>query len=407
MLIVVLFIQTLLLVTLTATGRVITAPRTEFAQSSIRTTLQSVRTVPRAVSESRAHAQTSVPHIPLHTRNRVLRVVSYNCFLRPYIVQNDAQVARAQRIPAALRSALGHEELGAGPQSPANPQSVASDDLMPDAVCMQEVMSKAARAAIRSAYRAQGYAHQYMNNGKRKGAFIGAGLLTVSRHPIVRAEFVPYTTCVGSDCLASKGFTHVQLEHPTLGDVHVLNTHLQFVETLGDGDAARLLATSAVDKQVQRIAARSAQVEHIGSFIAGLGLPASSIVVYAGDWNIDATRHERVVDETVTALHAKRPLMVPTNGVLSVDPVRNTLVGRGGEARSLGCKRTLYTGERCDCCPSRWVDYVVYSADHRQPAHTTLATIPLSVTPFKTRWASRVKDLSDHYPVIITMTFAA
>lgn len=96
-----------------------------------------------------------------------------------------------------------------------------------DIVCLQEVWVGSDAELLMAAAKAAGLAHGVHF---QSGTF-GAGLVTISRFPILHASFEQYAaagdplalTC--GDYLAAKGVGWVQLETPA-GAVDVFNTHL-------------------------------------------------------------------------------------------------------------------------------------------------------------------------------------
>lgn len=304
-------------------------------------------------------SSTSVPN----SSNKVT-VITYNTFLRPHIVQNDAQVERALQIPEALYPLQG------------------------DIICLQECWSKFGVYNLLKLFTKQGY-HFIVRPQKIKNLkLLPAGLMTCSKFPIVNSEFVPFTSCSGPDCLATKGFLYTEIAHPSLGPLHVFNIHLQFVT------ASKLMSTDQKKLQVQH-----EQLALWSQFVKQKQFSKQDIVFLAGDWNFDCLQNQ---PEFETLLNNLSVAMPPLTGAqqVSVDPEHNSLVGRGNEARKYGCVSVLYTGENCFCCPSRWVDFVVYSTKHRQPVNSQSVIQPVKVSPFKTWWTQSCTDLSDHYPVV-------
>jgi endonuclease/exonuclease/phosphatase family metal-dependent hydrolase len=296
-------------------------------------------------------------------------VVTYNTFLRPHIVQNDAQQQRAHRIPLAL------------------------SQFKADVLCLQECWSKFAVRQLIKSFQRLGYSHIVKTKKVKAFSFLHAGLMTCSRYPIVEVEFVPFDTCSGTDCLATKGFLYSQIAHPTLGRVHVFNIHLQFVT------ASKITSNDAEKMHIQ--AQQLGKWQH---FVKARVFPEHELVVLAGDWNFDSVNNESEFNALLIKLQVSLPKLNGSQKV-SVDAGNNNLVGRGNEARKYGCVSVLYTGENCACCPSRWVDFVMYSQTHLQPTQAVCQIQPLQVSPFTTRWTNDCTQLSDHYPVISTFTF--
>lgn len=56
---------------------------------------------------------------------------------------------------------------------------------------------------------------------------VRSGLTTLSRWPIIKSGFYPFSHCYGTDCLARKGILWTRIRHPELGPIDVYNTHFQ------------------------------------------------------------------------------------------------------------------------------------------------------------------------------------
>jgi endonuclease/exonuclease/phosphatase family metal-dependent hydrolase len=312
---------------------------------------------------------SAVPRVTPTTETNSFTVVTYNTFLRPHIIQNDAQVARAMQMPAVLAA------------------------FQADVICLQECWSKFAVHHIVKQLQALGYTYIVKPRKIKKLKLLPAGLITCSKFPVVSAEFVPFTSCSGPDCLATKGFLYTHIAHPALGSVHVCNMHLQFVT------ASKLKSTDEKKRVVQ-----NEQLQLWKAFMAEKRVNPKDIVLLAGDWNFDCLQNEAEFKMLLQELQVQLPELQGAQQV-SVDPENNTLVGRGNEARKYGCVSVLYTGENCSCCPSRWVDFVVSSTVHRQPVASQCEIVPVKVAPFTTQWMQGCQDLSDHYPVVTTLQY--
>lgn len=296
-------------------------------------------------------------------------IVTYNTFLRPHIVQNDAQVERAIQIPNVLSSYHA------------------------DVICLQECWSKFAAYHLIKQFQAQGFHYMARAKKVKKIKLLPAGLLTCSKYPITTSEFVPFTSCSGPDCLATKGFLYTEIKHPVLGSVHVCNLHLQFVT-----------ASKLKSSDNKKLGVQHEQLQLLKEFMTQKQFAPQDIVLLAGDWNFDVIQNEAEFQSLLQHLQMQLPVRQGVQEV-SVDPEHNSLVGRGNEARKYGCVSVLYTGENCFCCPSRWVDFVVYSQAHRQPVASYLQIQPVKVPSFTTRWMQDCTDLSDHYPVVTVLEF--
>lgn len=98
----------------------------------------------------------------------------------------------------------------------------------------------------------------------------GAGLLLLSKYPIVRGRFHPHPITSGLECFTRKGVLETNIELPTGTQVTTLLTHLQQGRTAKDIQARRL--------QVNQIAA--------------LQEASDNPTIVMGDFNITAERAE-------------------------------------------------------------------------------------------------------------------
>ncbi|MBW6456882.1 MAG: sphingomyelin phosphodiesterase [Trueperaceae bacterium] len=173
------------------------------------------------------------------------------------------------------------------------------------------------------------------------------GTVILSRWPIEReAQLLFDDVCSGSDCLADKGVAYAAIRKGTRV-YHVFATHAQSV--YGRDPPA----------------VRAAQFALLRAFVDAQGIPADEPVIVAGDLNVDA--HTPELDAMLDALRAAWPPLVG-DGRYTWDPVANALAEGGRE----------------------WLDYVLVSLDHAQPARAWNRALPLRDGGL---------DLSDHFAV--------
>jgi endonuclease/exonuclease/phosphatase (EEP) superfamily protein YafD len=194
-----------------------------------------------------------------------------------------------------------------------------------------------------------------------------------------------YTACRFPDCLAAKGVQYARIEKMLGGrtkSYHVFGTHMQ---AWGGAEA---------------VTVRSAQASEMAEFIARHDIPSTEPVILAGDFNSrgpDTPQFQALLD----ILRVSMPSIVgERRATMDVD---NTLFGRG----------------------PWWVDYVLPSRAHQRPVVAETETLalrterefaicveaglrPFYVGPYDPacRRTRRVRDLSDHYPVIGRFEFA-
>jgi len=173
------------------------------------------------------------------------------------------------------------------------------------------------------------------------------GTLILSVHPIVAQASMTFDeVCSGSDCMADKGVAYAAVRKGAF-TFHVFTTHAQSI--YGRDPPA----------------VRAAQFALLRAFVDAQGILADEPVIIAGDMNVDA--HTGELEDMLRLLRAAWP---PNAGEIRFtwDPATNAL--------AYG--------------PQEWLDYVLVSVDHAQPASAWNRALPLRDGDL---------DLSDHFGV--------
>lgn len=288
-------------------------------------------------------------------------VVQYNILDRPFWVGHDGQRERVCRIPQALAKTLAAREHV-------------------DAIVFNESFVGVCAPGLRMidilAY--YGWRHRLprLSTWWKPG---NGGIFIASKWPIVASQNMVYRACSSSDCLAAKGVQYARIAKTVGGRskvFHLFGTHLQ-----------GYLGTNVP-------AVRHRQLQELADFVAQQRIPAEEPVLLAGDFNIRGPSGAAFQD-LVETLRVTVPAIVgERRATMDVD---NTLAGRG----------------------PWWVDYVLPSAVHQQPRAASMEAValrterdfaicveakfrPYYVGPDAPACArtARVRDLSDHYPVV-------
>ena len=237
-----------------------------------------------------------------------LRVLTLNCWGVP------GTQSRAKRM-AAIGIALRHRAF--------------------DVVCLQEVwLASDVERVVEFASPALPYSHWF------RGGFVGSGLLTLSRHPIVATSFHRYTLngtpwdVAGADWFGAKGVGLVRVALPRDeggGTADVYNTHLI---ARYDG-----WAKGAVEDYR---AHRLAQALELASFVACVSGGGPAVVVaVAGDLNATADQWVLRVLRAVAGL-------------------RDAHVGEGDASEGATCCGDNTWAHAEDAACPRRLDYVLY-----------------------------------------------
>jgi endonuclease/exonuclease/phosphatase family metal-dependent hydrolase len=311
------------------------------------------------------------PMIPMNPAepDRLTRftVVQYNIMDRPFWVGHEGQWERVCRIPQALaRSIAAVEQV--------------------DAIVFNESFSGICAGSLRLVDLLTFYGWPYhlptVSSWWKPG---NGGIFIASKWPIVASQDLVYEACRWPDCLAAKGVQYAGVEKTVDGRTkryHMFATHMQ---AWGGAEAA---------------AVRSEQAHELAGFVERQDIPATEPVLLAGDLNTrgPGTPQFQALIDTL------RVSMPPIVGERRATMDRNnTLFGRG----------------------PWWVDYVLPSVAHQPPIKAELEAItlrperefaicvaarlrPFYVGPYASSCAKtlRVRDLSDHYPVIGRFEYA-
>ena len=191
----------------------------------------------------------------------------------------------------------------------------------------------------------------------------------------------------------AKGAVYAAIKTPNLGTIHVFNTHLN-AWTSPKAAAARL-----------------AQCEQLGSFIAAQQIPADEMVFVGGDINVDIWEHPSTIAE-MSKLLGGVTFYTPEDVSFSSDPLTNALVGTDDaaeyatESLKYGCYDQFMQSGVCPCCPRQLLDLVGTKTSHRSPLSTTFEVLPTkSRSSFLARiglyHVKELSDVSDHFPVVL------
>jgi len=301
---------------------------------------------------------------------------------------------------------------------------------------------------------------------------INGGVVIGSKWPIIREDQIVYRgDCSGADCLAAKGVKYARVIKTA--PVGMAAGTVQNVSKVFNVFATHMQAWYTSDDKADR----AKQAQQFKAFVDAQHLPPSEPALLCGDFNTDWVRYPGEVAQLVSLLNATIPTLTGDVRFTS-DPATNLLVGRDGAAddcqdgytqswgplddgktyqpsaatrvqRTAAWPPVTDTGAPllpffvrqsnlsfCPCCPSEWLDYVLWSNAHQPPLpdgqSPTLGAIALklklnasggggSSAPVRVAWAGTLQpvpdpplassymelaDLSDHYPVYGKFRFA-
>jgi len=273
-------------------------------------------------------------------------------------------------------------------------QSVGEDV---DIICMQELIF--GRREILKSLTQHVYTTPVMRASLWSGniKLLQSGLCIASKYPISKIHaslFDGPTYHVERIC--AKGILYAQIQVPNVGNVHIVNIHLN--------------AWSGA----KATEARQHQIQQAAKFIHTLDIPENEPLFWAGDWNIDMYEHSDEMDDLMTVLGAE--MLRPDTTQFSFDPLTNPLVGLDdpSEYRTMskqgGCEKTFLMEGICDCCPRQLVDGFGVSKHHLKPIsvnikiHSVETFVPFEMD-IHLGVRRLVKNVTDHNAVKLRVTF--
>jgi endonuclease/exonuclease/phosphatase family metal-dependent hydrolase len=290
-----------------------------------------------------------------------LTVMQYNIMDRPFWVGHEGQRERLCRIPQALARDIALQEHV-------------------DVLVFNESFSGicAHNLSLTDLLAFYGWPH-HLPTVSTWWKPSNGGIFIASKWPIVTSQEMVYTACHFPDCLAAKGVQYARIEKMVDGRTklyHVFGTHMQ---AWGGAEAA---------------AVRSEQAREMATFIDRQDISSTQPVLLAGDFNTRGPGNAQFQAFIDTLRASMPPIVGERRATMDVD---NTLFGRG----------------------PWWVDYVLPSTLHQRPIKAELEALalrpeaefalcveaglrPFYVSPYASACTviRRVRDLSDHYPVI-------
>jgi phospholipase C len=253
-----------------------------------------------------------------------------------------------------------------------------------DVICLQELAVH--RSDVLQSLHHHPFSTPAMFSGlaSRNIRLLPSGLCNVSRWPITRHNFHVFDGATYHlEALVAKGVLYTCHQVNGIHDIHIFNVHLQ----------AWTNATATVIRQ--------AQIEQICTFITSLDIPPSDPVLLAGDTNIDFYENQHLLLDMMKKL--KMTMTMPASPQFSFDPMYNVLVGSDDPDEY----KTIYG--RDDGPGRQLVDGVAFHNNHLAPTSTTVEVIRNTVPPFVTSVDIMTKKeltiVSDHFPVLCTLTF--
>lgn len=276
-------------------------------------------------------------------------------------------------------------------------------DVLPpcDVWVFTECFDHRARGILLDKLKSSGYfflsptvGHKQINRGNIR-KFLNGGVVLASKYPILNVRIKLFgAACTGADKLADKGVLYCKILKDGLL-VHIFSTHLQ-----------------AWNDPLSR-SMRRTQMKMIAGFMRSMDIdPVNDAVMVVGDMNVNfwLNKTNQEYDEMLELFDAKDPSVMrqqrrkQATDELNPDP--STRDFKRIAQYSFDPRTNALAAEGLSTDGSlELLDFVLYSASHRQPSSATSWIQPIvGQSPWKCRKKEQY-NLSDHYPVVSSFTF--
>jgi len=307
-----------------------------------------------------------------------VRVLSYNIFLRPPLVKNNEDDYKNERLAEFLRSQIDRF----------------------DVVCLQEMFNLAnyrQQLLLRIA-RERGFPYyaKSVNPHWLSGKFIDAGLVILSRYPILETDGMIYRSGNQIDSWAAKQVIYAKVQVAPTFFVHVFTTHMQ-ASYYDNHESINVINDKA----------RATQVQEMADFIKQKTERSPYPVLITGDFNIDSRGENgeyKYMMNTITASKplAKDLLKEADHPITYGDYVE---VPHTTEPEKLvPAPREVVLTHKADYCCGLSIDYIILADTEENQREKVMEVVDTKVEQFFVNQQQfRFSQLSDHYGVSTTL----
>jgi len=331
----------------------------------------------------KAHQMLSIKHGPKYEVPYDVKVLSYNIFLRPPLVKNNADDFKNER----LKEFINHIDQF-------------------DIISLQEMfcLANTRQRVLLNAARAKGFKYhcESVNASWYSAKFIDAGLLILSKYPILESDGYIYRSGNQIDSWAAKQVIYAKIQITGTFFLHVFNTHLQ----------ASYFDSHESHNKINDFA-RADQVSEMATFIEKKTSGSPYPILITGDFNINSretgspnneTREYKYMMETLdpSGTRLRDLLKESHNGVhpITYGDVHERV---DGDKVIYSPKETLLTHTADHCC-NLSIDYVFFGDTPSNQAENVVEVVSAKVEEFLVDPAVvKCSQLSDHYGITTTL----
>jgi len=325
----------------------------------------------------------SIKHGPNYDVPYDVKVLSYNIFLRPPFIKNNADDLKNER----LTEFINHIDKY-------------------DIICLQEMfrLANTRQGILLSAANERGFKYyvESKNASWYSGKFIDAGLLILSKYPILDDDGYIFRSGNQIDGWAAKQVIYAKIQVTGTFFLHVFSTHLQ----------ASYFDTHESHNQVNDFA-RADQILEMTDFVKKKVSASPYPVLIAGDFNINArepgapnveTKEYRYMMDTLdpSGTWLRDLLKESYKGVHPITYGDVVELTEGDEVTYVP-KETVLTHPADHCCGLS-IDYVFFGDTPDNKRENVLEVLSTKVEEFFVDPAVvKCSQLSDHYAITTTL----
>jgi len=309
-----------------------------------------------------------------------VKVLSYNIFLRPPLIKNNADDFKNERLAEFLRTQIDRFDI----------------------ICLQEMFSLAnyRQQLLLKVAREKGFPYYAKSVDPHwlSGKFIDAGLVILSKYPILDTDGMIYCSGNQIDSWAAKQTIYAKIQISPTFFVHVFTTHMQ--ASYYDNHASINIINDKV---------RATQVQEMADFIKRKTEGSPYPVLITGDFNIDSRGESSEYQYMMETLTAARPSVKDllkeahndhpiTYGDFHHVP-HETEVGQ-----MVPTPRELLLTHKADHCCGLSIDYILLADTEANRQENVMEVTETKVEEFFVDERQfRFSQLSDHYGVSTTL----
>lgn len=309
-----------------------------------------------------------------------VKLLTYNIFLRPPLIRNNADDFKNERLTEFIRSHLQNYDI----------------------VCLQEMFNLAnyRQQILLKAAQEKGFPYYAKSVDPHwlSGKFIDAGLVILSKYPILETDGMIY--CAGNqiDSWAAKQVIYAKIQISPTFFVHVFTTHMQ-ASYFDNHESVNVINDKA----------RASQVQEIADFVKRKteGSPYPSII--AGDFNIDSRdenmEYKYMMDTLIAAKPTMKDLLKET---YNTHPITygdfHEVPHETEENKTVTTPRELHLTHTADYCCGLSIDYIFMADTEANQREKVVEIRDTKVEEFFVPAEQfTFSQLSDHYGISTTL----